>query len=255
MRQQLPLFQQRRKHKAIFLKDALGFTLIEILLGTIITAIIGLVAFQVLWSGMVLDQRLRWVHQHYARALMADELITRDLENAVNVDFSVSYPSLKSFDGKSQSFEFLTATRNGIKRVKYFSGDLNRGSIKKTVIGGHVTRLNTMKFVNESAAVEYMFRQESSLSQWTKSDSRDATVEIIAPGLKKDSFKCMYAERSAEITFRRKDAIAYLPKWDNQELPMAVSCQWAFYDQRQPHGDVLVKRDFFLSPLVGKNDH
>src|SRR5580698_3940821 len=99
------------------IKPHQGFTLIELLLGLAITAIIGVCVYNMFWSAMRLDDKMRHVHDNYMEILMADQGLTHDLENAVNLDFSASYPDSVIFDGQKTGFSFLTQTPAGIKRV------------------------------------------------------------------------------------------------------------------------------------------
>src|ERR1700683_4046896 len=95
-----------------------GFTLVELLLGLTIGAIIGLCVYNMFWSAMKLDDKMRRVHDNYMEVLMADQGLTHDLENAINLDLSASYPDSKVFDGQKNGFSFITQTSKGIKRVR-----------------------------------------------------------------------------------------------------------------------------------------
>ena len=109
-------------------KDLDGFTLVELLLGLAISAIIGLSIYNMFWSAMKLDDKMRRVHDNYMEVLMADQGLTHDLENAINLDFSTSYPDAVIFDGQKTELSFLTQTSRGIKRVRYYSGLLDKGA-------------------------------------------------------------------------------------------------------------------------------
>ncbi len=74
---------------------------------------------------------MRHVHDNYMEVLMADQVLTHDLENAINLDFSGSYPDAIVFDGQQTEFSFLTQTPTGIKRVRYYSGLMERERLPK----------------------------------------------------------------------------------------------------------------------------
>ena len=84
-----------------------GFTLVELILGMAITAIIGLSVYNMFWQAMKLDDKMRRIHENYMEVLMANQALTHDLENAVSLDFSGSYPDVKIFDGQKNEFSFL----------------------------------------------------------------------------------------------------------------------------------------------------
>src|ERR1039457_3637777 len=90
-----------------------GFTLVELLLGLAIAAIIGVCVYNMFWSALKLDDKMRRVHDNYMEVLMADLGLTHDLENAVTLDLSGSYSDSQNFEGKPQEFSFLTQTTKG----------------------------------------------------------------------------------------------------------------------------------------------
>ena len=71
-------------------KNSRGFTLIELLLGLAIAAIIGVCVYNMFWSAVKLDDKMRHVHDNYLEVLMADWGMTHDLENAISLDFTAS---------------------------------------------------------------------------------------------------------------------------------------------------------------------
>ena len=83
-----------------------GFTLVELLLGLAITAIIGVCIYNMFWAAMKLDDKMRRVHDNYMEVLMADQGLTHDLENAISLDFSVVILNHRFLRAKRQSFLF-----------------------------------------------------------------------------------------------------------------------------------------------------
>ena len=225
-----------------------GFTLVELLLGLAIAAIIGTSIYNMFWSAMKLDDKLRHVHDSYMELLMADLGLTHDLENAVNLDFSASYRDAVIFDGQKDEFSFLTQTPRGIKRVLYYSGLFDAGTVAKRMIG----RVTNPSMINsrESLPVEFLLRQESSLSDWLNEGTNDTSVQIVAAGLKKESFNCQYAPFMKDLHTGGSKAIVYKDSWDDKGLPMAVSCSFILYDTQKPQEGLMFKRDIFLAPVV-----
>ncbi len=69
------------------------------------------------WSAMKLDDKMRRVHDNYMEVLMADQGLTHDLENAVSLDFSASYPDAYFQRPKNRIFFFNTNTEGDQTRA------------------------------------------------------------------------------------------------------------------------------------------
>ena len=237
MRQRSFSFQMKNK----------AFTLIELLLALTIGAIVGLCIYNMFWSAVKLDDRMRRVHDNYMELLMADQGLTHDLENALDLDYSASYPEAKVFDGNPREFSFLTQTAGGIKRVRYYSGLYDQGSLTKSMIG-RVT--NSSHETKGSLPVDFLLRQESSLADWLNETTNDSSVEVLAAGLKKGSFNCQYAPASKELNTNGAKGIVYKDSWDDKGLPLAVACSFVLYDPKKPAEGLMFKRDIFLAPVA-----
>jgi len=234
-----------------FIKFLSGFTLVELLLGLAISAIIGLSVYNMFWSAMKLDDKMRRIHDTYTEVLMADQALSRDLENAISLDMSGSYPDAVIFDGQSQEFSFLTQTSNGIKRVRYYSG-LMDGSTAKSMIGRVVNPSNEGENQSKgSLPFVFLLRQESSLADWLNETDTQTSTQIVAFGLKKESFNCQYAAFVKDLHDSGTKQIVYKDNWaDKKGLPMSVSCSFVLYDPKNPNLGQLFKRDIFLAPVA-----
>lgn len=228
-----------------------AFTLVELLLGLAVAAIIGMAVYNMFWSSMKLDDKMRRVHETYMEVLMADQSMTHDLENAISLDFSDSYPDSRVFEGQKTEFTFLTQTPKGIKRVRYYSGFLDRWSMTKRMIGRVVNPSNTDAYYsNESSPVEFLVRQESSLADWLNETGTNTTSQVVAAGLKKGTFQCQYAPFVKDLHTSGPKGIVYSDSWEAKELPMGVCCHFVLYDPKKPQAGTVFKRNIFLSPVV-----
>lgn len=237
------------KLKAAF-KRRNAFSLVELLLGLAVTAIIGVSVYNIFWSAMKLDDKMRRVHDNYMEVLMADLGLTRDLENAVDLDFSGSYPDAVVFDGQKQEFSFLTQTPAGIKRVRYYSGMLDQGNVTKAMIGRVVNPSSSIKnYSAGSLPVEFLIRQESSMADWLNDTAIDTSSQIVAAGLKKGSFNCQYAPFAKDSHASGPKEIEYQDSWDEKGLPLGVSCSFVLYDPQKPREGLMFKREIFLAPV------
>jgi prepilin-type N-terminal cleavage/methylation domain-containing protein len=228
-----------------------GFTLVELLLGLVISAIIGVSIYNMFWSAMKLDDKMRRVYDNYIEVLMADQGLTHDLENAINLDFSASYPGAVIFDGKKKEFSFLTQTPKGIKRVRYYSGLSDQEAVTKRMTGRVVNPLNHITTYSKgSLPIEFLMRQESSLADWLNETSNDTSTQIVAAGLKKGSFNCQYAPFEKDLHTGGSKEINYKDSWDDKGLPLGVSCSFILYDPKKPEEGLMFKRDILLAPVV-----
>ena len=181
---------------------------------------------------------------------MADQALSHDLENAINLDFSGSYSDAKNFEGQKTEFSFLTRTPMGIKRVRYYSG-LLEGGVAKSMIGRVINpSSNTTTNLKGSLPIEFLLRQESSLADWLNETTNDTSTQIVAAGFKKESFNCQYAAFTKDLHAVGSSGIVYTDTWDNKGLPLAVRCGFVLYDPQKPEEGLLFKRDIFLAPVL-----
>jgi prepilin-type N-terminal cleavage/methylation domain-containing protein len=227
-----------------------GFTLVELLLGLTIASIVGLCVYNMFWSAMKLDDKMRRVYDSYIAVLMADQALTHDLENAVSLDYTASYPDSKVFEGQKTDFSFLTQTPSGIKRVRYYSGLLESGPVTRSMIGRVVNRSSGNSFNSKgSLPIEFLIRQESSLADWLNETSADTSAQIVAAGVEKGSFNCKYAPFGKDLHKIGSGAIDYTDSWDKKVLPLSVSCSFILYDPQNVQHGLMFKRDIFLAPV------
>lgn len=225
-----------------------AFTLIELLLALAIGAIISVSVYNMFWSSVKLDDRMRRTHDIYMELLLADQALSHDLENAITLDFSASYPDANIFDGDSQRFAFLTQTSRGIKYVRYYVGQPGDDPLERTMIGRVVNPENASE--RNSPPVEFLFRQESSLGDWLNSTSEHTSNQVVAAGIKKDTFNCKYAAFTKDLHRDGESALEYKDTWqDAKSLPMMVSCSFAIYDVQNPQANLMFRRDIFLAPV------
>lgn len=233
--------QNRKKAKA-------AFTLVEVLLGLIVAGIIGTIVYQVFWSGVRLQRQLKQRHDNYIELLLADQVMTRDFANAISIDLSISYPDVQAFDGKKTSVSFWTVGEQGIKRVRYYGGLLNFGKATATIIGGRIDNPRGIRAGGKNLPIEFLLRQELSVSEFSNDLKPSTTAQIVAAGLTKGTFNCRYGtierrESSEEPTIKFRDT------WASNELPDLVRCSLNVYDAQNPKRKTNFVRDFYLPPI------
>ena len=217
----------------------------------VITAIIGVSVYNMFWSAMKLDDKMRRVHDNFMEVLMADQVLSRDLENAIDLDLSGNYPEAVIFDGQKNEFSFITQTPNGIKRVRYYTGLLDSRSVTRSMIGRVVNPSNReLVFSKASLPIEFLLRQESSMADWLNESSNNTSIQIVAAGLKKGTFNCQYAPFVKNLHKSGAKGIEYKDSWDAKDLPLDVSCSFILYDSQKPAAGLLFRRDIFLAPVA-----
>ena len=222
-----------------------GFTLVEILLAMSITAIIGVTIYNMFWSAVKMDEKMRHVHDDYMEMLMADQSLSHDLENTINLNLIASYPDAVIFDGQKNELSFLTQTPKGIRRVRYYTGFSDQDGVAKSMIGRVVNSSNNKK----DLPFEFLLRDEKSMADWLNETVNDASTQIVAVGLKKGSFNCRYALFVQNLHTLGAKGIAYQDTWDEKGLPMFVSCRFVLYDPPNIPQGLMFQRDIFLAPL------
>lgn len=205
-----------------------GFTLIEVLLAAVVGAIVLVTVNHVLWTGLKVEERLRFIHNNFVNVLRADYILSRDLENAIRLDLSLSYPELKIFLGKPREIQFLINTDKGIKRVRYFVGRLDNSARK--------------------GEVETIFRQEVGLSDWVNHGIEQASAEVLLTSVEKDSFECKYAAWPNQLDKNNLVSISYKDQWSENGLPMMVMCRYSLFDTKNKEMVTAFQREMYLAP-------
>lgn len=200
-----------------------AFTLIETLLGVLIASVIGLCMFNMLVTGIKVSESLRWVKDNHQAYLTFDALLTKDLENAVSLDLSASYPDMKLFDGKTQAMAFLTKTPYGIRRVSY-------------LVDGHAR----------------LVRQEMTLAHWVGGQRFNDAQQILIRHMDRAAFKCRYAAFDKDIYAQGINALSFKDAWEDAGLPMVVNCTYAREDQGHTTALLRFDRMMFTSPVWEK---
>jgi len=201
------------------------------------------------WQAMRLDDKMRHVHDNYMELLMANQAITKDLENAIPLDLSKSYPDAVIFEGKKEELSFITQTPKGIKRVRYYVGLPNKDGMGESMIGRVVNSSGSNSNNSKDSSIEYLLREEASLGDWLNETTTNTMTQVIATGLKKGSFNCQYAPWVKNLNTVGSKDIEYADEWNEKSLPMSVSCNFTLFDSKNPNQGLTFKRDIFLAPV------
>ncbi|MCA9408173.1 MAG: prepilin-type N-terminal cleavage/methylation domain-containing protein [Candidatus Omnitrophica bacterium] len=197
-----------------------GFTLIELLLAISIFSIIGLTVYSVFSSGIRLSEYSEGQGDIYRQARWILDLMSADLEAAVNYDFSSFYAEKSAFLGNKEEIQFLKETTGGLKVIKYFLIVPESSSIHKVIIGKKYKKNVDINLVNSQAESRYfLVREEKSFLDFlTDVNSDKNSLEVIATNFAADGLRFSYGfldqQDSSESSWR--------DQWDRKYVPINV---------------------------------
>lgn len=170
-----------------------AFTLIELLLGLSIFALIALSVYSVFWGGMRLTRKAQRQNPVYREMRLTMDLMSRELENMVNYDFTGSYPDKFAVMGANKEVTFILDSDDGLKAVSYFLIAPDYGSIHKTIIGNTYSKNVTVTTKSiKSTPVQYLVRREALFSDYLSGNQEDVQTEVISTHIKKNGLRISY---------------------------------------------------------------
>src|ERR1051325_7729924 len=96
-----------------------GFSLVELLIGTIVASVIGACLFQLFDNGVKLYEKAHQIHRVDRQALAFFRSLEQDLSRAMVYQFHNSYPDLVSFEGTRQGFRLIEGGHDGLEVMTY----------------------------------------------------------------------------------------------------------------------------------------
>ncbi len=226
-----------------------AFSLIELLLGLAITAIIGVALYTIFWTGLKLDDRTRISHDQYVELLIAFDALQQDLQAATNIDLSANYKNLRIFEGKTNEFSFLRSTPTGIVHLRYHAGLVDFGKVTTMLINKRISNKQQITISSvETSPIEFLLRESASMPDWANGLIQDNNAEIIATGLMKETVKFEYAPLPSAYGM----ALVYQDSWNQPGLPLAVKCTLTIYNAKRPENPLEFTREILLTPVISK---
>lgn len=203
-----------------------AFTLIELLLGLSLFAVIGLVVYSTFASGIRLSRSFDAENDAYREVRMTFELLSKELENAVAYDFSGSYPDLKALKGEQNKIMFLSADHDQLKFIEYSLNKPTDARIYQTIIGKVYSKNVSLTLKDQlNQRINYLIREEHGFADYLKNNSRrDSDFEIISTHIMEGSLKFSFGY------FEGQDAkeLSWQNEWNEQILPKAVKVEADF---------------------------
>ena len=197
-----------------------GFTLIEIILGMMIFAILGLGLLGSFTNGLRLNKEIEAASQTTRQLRWVFDGLSRDLDNVRFYDFAQSYPKVLSFSGGKDRVRFLIVTDEGLKWISYYIGEPKRDVVHKTIIGKHFDKVSSIvTSYKEENASKFLIRQELPFVDGLgENESEGANEEVVLRGVKEGAvtFEFAAARGPEEQNVDWKDS------WEEDALPTYV---------------------------------
>ena len=208
------------------LRSKKSFTLIELLLGLSIFAIIGSLIYSTYSAGIRVSRKAERDGDVFREVRWTYDLMERDLENAIFFDFSSSYEGRVSFSGSSNQFTCFIGSDQGIRVVTYALMMPDFGEVETTIVNETTQgNVDILESVTEEGNSQYLVRKEISLLEYLQdSEERvEDSVEIIATHIQQGGMALEYASRQEE-----SQEIVWQGSWSNNALPPAVQIELTF---------------------------
>lgn len=112
---------QIRRQKVFFTIDrsCKGFTLLEMILGAVVFALVTMSLFQIFFNGLETYKRAQYTSKTYIQMFRVFDALDADIAAAVKFDYSAADPQWASFHGDGTSLRFVIKTPEGLKVVRY----------------------------------------------------------------------------------------------------------------------------------------
>lgn len=239
-----------------------GFTLIEVLLATLIVAFIGVSLYATFVAGIKLDDRIKKEFVDLDESRIISEQLARDLGRAVSYDFRGSFVDKKSFFDNGNGLIFVIDDNGRLRWVRYSVVADQGGQVRSTQIGG--TSKKNVAVANSfttAASLKTLVRDEGGFVQLFASVSDPASSEketsdlipekreVLTSRIANEGWKILYAP-----SFTAQGKIEWRSDWKEDFLPAAVRLNFSLSPQGQGKKEEPkdFKRDYIL-PAGGHN--
>ncbi|MCA9404960.1 MAG: prepilin-type N-terminal cleavage/methylation domain-containing protein [Candidatus Omnitrophica bacterium] len=203
------------------MKNKRAFTLLELLLGLMLFALIGVTAYSVFSSAISLRNRAGGQGDIYKEILWSVEGMSRELENMVFYDFTNSYPGMTAFYGEASEISFLNSTDDGLKVIRYYLSDPDGGSVYEVNVGAtHQGNVTVREGSSEERPVSYLIREEIPFIDFVNKRQDSSYVEIISRNVSRGSLRFSFAYKESD-----EEAYGYKNVWVNNYNPSVVRIQ------------------------------
>jgi prepilin-type N-terminal cleavage/methylation domain-containing protein len=260
-----------------------GFTLIEILLGLTIFAVIGLSLYTTFANGIQLSRQSEQLENLYREARWTYDILAADLENMVSYQFPIDKGDTHrvivreatsrnvtvlsgelsgsqfgdegyqqgSFWGDKTSLSFIIPTEHGLRTVRYYLSDVSEDEIFKTEVGETFSQNVDIELQNVSEKrVHSLIREEGPFVGFENlDDSSGRQKEILSRRVLEGSLNFSYAKFSGEQGGEDSELIRWFDFWNEQNLPLGVQAELMFANPNDPEQPLTVSKNIMV-PII-----
>lgn len=170
-----------------------GFTLVELLLGTVIFSVVALTVYAVLFSALKIQQKSARYEDTVGQVSLALEIMARDLENTVGYNFANSYPAIKAFSGVKGRLTFLQPAPEGLLFITYELVRPDEGRRETVRIGQHQKKNTAVtQSVTAEAPVYQLVRKSQPWIDFVNQSTDNIQTRIVARNIAEDGMKCSF---------------------------------------------------------------
>lgn len=195
-----------------------GWTLLEMILGGVIAALVGLILFQVLVNGVETYKRAQVTARVYIQMYKVFDALDQDLASAIRVNYSAVDPAWQSFSGDEHSMRLVRSSQKGLQEISY---DLRSNSD-----GYYALR-----------------RAEQPLLARLRHQPMDLNGIMIAKRLPVDGLEFFFGKKAEGDA--REAKLEWAKSWKSDGLPLAVKVTLKC-TQDSAHGFSEFNRIFYL---------
>src|SRR3989338_11130298 len=221
-----------------------GFTLIEIILGISIFALIALTFYSVFSNGIRINSRANKDEQLYRELRWSLDTLASDLENMVS--YEGYNENVGPFQGTQQGLSLALPTESGLKLIRYSLDSPDAGKVFETRIGEHTSK-NKRIVVNytEEEKIEFLVRDQTPLLRSAENNKDDEdTPEILSTHVVPGSLKFSYGGEDKKAN-GEKD-FTWKNEWKDVHFPSVVRIELSFVDPDDPGTPLRVQKDIFV---------
>ena len=213
-----------------------GFTLIEVLLGTMLFGIIALSVYMVFSQGIRVEKRLRQVSGEGLDILGTVQEISADLQDMAF--YTISESGELHLDARHDRITFLTAQQDGLKEIQYALSEPELVQIHREQVvrdAGTVKDVVTAAVTQQQQRHYHLVRRTRSFFKKVSGDFD--TEEILNRHIEQNGLKFFYLWQDEE------GLQVWENQWSREGRPLAVRFELTvFNDQQEP---VRLVRDVF----------
>ncbi|OGX23962.1 MAG: hypothetical protein A2787_02525 [Omnitrophica WOR_2 bacterium RIFCSPHIGHO2_01_FULL_48_9] len=223
-----------------------GLTLLELLLGLLIFAVVMGGVYSTFFGAVRLDEQAEVISRMQREANWSLDKITEDLENMTPFDFSISDPDKTAFVGTENSMELFVPTEEGLRAVRYSLQGVETQNVHKVIIGQR-TKKNVKVDVNKEerqARVVNLLRIEKTFAEYSAgAKDRQGNAEILSGRVQEGSLKFSYAYLEGEGEAAK---IVWKSSWGEKFIPGGVRIEMTLLSPGKKPEPLLLVRDVFI---------